>query len=738
MREGYNKAKKNIDRSAGVHGKGEGLNDKSERLRGEELHNITGITDERILMGTFIANPKGFGFVEVEGRKEDLFVPEQMVNGAFHKDVVEVMLLGAQNGSSGRRQEARVLRVVSHGMTQVVGTFERSRDNYGFVMPDDKKIPKDIFVPKESMKGAVSGSKVVAEITGYGNGQKGPEGKVIEVLGHADDPGVDILSIVKSYELPTEFSVKVMNQAERVSREVSDADCAGRRDLRDVVMVTIDGEDAKDLDDAVSLSCEKGYYHLGVHIADVSNYVQENSALDREALNRGTSVYLVDRVIPMLPHALSNGICSLNAGEDRLALSCLMTINERGEIVDYEICESVIRVDKRMSYTAVKNILEDETIVEREESYREYKELVPCFRMMAKLSAILRAKRRQRGAVDFDFPECKITLDREGRPLEVKAYERSVATDIIEDFMLAANETVAQHFYWLELPFVYRVHDVPDVEKIRKLSTFINNFGYYMKSIGRKGRVSEQEIHPKELQKLLERIVGTPQEALISRMTLRSMKRAKYSIECTGHFGLACQFYCHFTSPIRRYPDLQIHRIIKDQLRGRLREEKVAHYEEILPGVCLQSSQTERRADEAERETERLKKAQYMKEHLGETYEGVISGVVSWGIFVELPNTVEGMVSISKLPGDYYIYREESCEMAGASTGRTYKLGMPVRICVTGADCALGTVEFELAGESGRTEELELAGESGQEEDLEPTEKSGRTKEQENAEGAEG
>ena len=654
-------------------------------------------SDGRLLTGTFISNAKGFGFVEIEGREEDLFIPEDKVNGAFHKDTVQVALLPEKNG---KRQEAQVISVLSRGMTQVVGTYERSRNNFGFVVPDNVKLAQDIFVPKERSKGAMSGHKVVVEITDYGTDRRSPEGKVVEILGHINDPGVDIMSIVRGYELPVEFGDRIMNQVERVSQEVSEADRAGRRDLRDLLMVTIDGEDAKDLDDAVSVSFDGENYHLGVHIADVTNYVQENSALDREALKRGTSVYLVDRVIPMLPHALSNGICSLNEGVDRLALSCLMTVDKRGEITDYEICESVINVNNRMSYTAVKNILQDESIVEKEEAYRKYAYLVPMFRQMEQLAAILREKRRKRGSIDFDFPECKIILNKEGKSLEIKPYERNVATRIIEDFMLAANETVAQHFYWQELPFVYRVHGVPDAEKIQKLSTFINNFGYYMKTMDRKGsKVGSEEIHPKEIQKLLDKIAGTPEEAMISRLTLRSMKQAKYSVESSGHFGLACQFYCHFTSPIRRYPDLQIHRIIKEQLRGRLGEERVAHYREILPEVAKHSSETERRADEAERETDKLKKVEYMEERIGEVFSGIISGITGWGIYVELENTVEGLVHVSKLPGDYYYYNESTYEMVGEATGRAYKLGMPVKVRVDDCDRMTRTIDFSLVRE---------------------------------------
>lgn len=637
------------------------------------------------LVGTFISHPKGFGFVEIEGREDDLYIPENCINGAFHKDTVKVTLLPVQHG---KRQEAQVVEIIARGMKQVVGTFDKSNQNYGFVIPDNEKIGTDIFVPTERSKGAVSGHKVVCEITDYGKDNRKPEGKVVEILGHVNDPGVDIMSIVKGYELPTEFPEKVLHQAENVAHDVTEADMAGRTDLRNVQMVTIDGEDAKDLDDAVSLSMDGENYKLGVHIADVTNYVQENSALDWEAKKRGTSVYLVDRVIPMLPHTLSNGICSLNAGLDRLALSCLMTINPKGEVISHDIEESVIRVDRRMSYTSVKKILEDKD----ETEIREYEELVPMFKLMQELAAILREKRRKRGSIDFDFPETKIILDKKGHPVDIKPYDRNVATKIIEDFMLIANETVAQHFYWMELPFVYRTHDNPDPEKIAKLSIFIRNFGYTIKS-------KQEEIHPKELQKLLAKIEDTPEEALISRLTLRSMKQAKYTIDCTGHFGLACQFYCHFTSPIRRYPDLQIHRIIKEQIRGRMNENRIAHYNDILPEVAQHSSEMERRADEAERETNKLKKVEYMEEHLGEIYEGVISSITSWGVYVELPNTIEGMIHVSMLPGDYFYYDEETYEMVGQSTNLRYKLGEKLKVRVNATDKISRTIDFVIPQE---------------------------------------
>ena len=649
--------------------------------------------EPEIYTGTFIGHVKGFGFVQVEGVEEDFYIPEEKTGNAFHMDTVQITPIRVKGG--GQRRCAQVTAILEHGITKLVGTYELSKNaHFGFVIPDNTKIGQDIFVPAENGKGAVTGHKVVVEITDYGcrdryQGIRSPEGKIAEILGHENDPGVDILSIVKGYELPTEFGEAVLNQAARVAKPVSEADQNGRRDLRNLTMVTIDGEDSKDLDDAVSVSFDGTYYHLGVHIADVTNYVQENSALDWEAKKRGTSVYLADRVIPMLPHVLCNGICSLNAGEDRLALSCLMKIDEKGEIVDYEICESVINVTKRMTYTVVAQLLTDPNAQEREE-YLEYGELLDDFRLMEKLAGLLREKRRERGSIDFDLPECKIVLDKDGHVLEVKPYDRNVATRIIEDFMLAANETVAQHFYWLDLPFVYRVHGAPDEERIASLTDMIGNMGYSLKNGGNK------ELHPKEIQKLLDRIQGTPEEAMISRMVLRSMKRAKYSVDCAGHFGLSCKYYCHFTSPIRRYPDLQIHRIIKEQLRGKMTDARKEHYLEILPGIAESSSKTERRAEEAERETDKLKKVQFMQEHIGECYDGVISGVTSWGFYVELMNTVEGMVSVNSLKGDYYYYSEKQNELVGQVTNKAYRLGMPVKVRVENCDITRRTVEFVL------------------------------------------
>ena len=648
------------------------------------------IAKDTYLTGTFVGNSRGFGFVEVEGSEEDIFISESSTMGALHGDTVKVAIHPER---TGKRKEGSVVQILEHAIQELVGTYQQSK-NFGFVVPDNPHITRDIFIPLEAARGAVNGHKVLVKLTSYGSKSKSPEGKVEEIIGHVNDPGTDILSIVYAYDLPASFPEKVLNRAERVKDEVIPADLEGRLDLRDWQMVTIDGEDAKDLDDAVSLTEEGDFYRLGVHIADVTNYVQEGSALDREALKRGTSVYLVDRVIPMLPHRLSNGICSLNQGVDRLALSCIMDIDQKGNVVNHRIAETVIRVDQRMTYTSVKKILENRDA----EEIQRYNGLVPMFQRMEKLSGILREKRRKRGSIDFDFPESKIQLDQQGRPLEIRPYDRNVATKIIEDFMLLANETVAQDYYWQGLPFLYRTHETPDPEKIRQLAMFIHNFGYSIKN----GR---DEIHPKELQKLLARIEDLPEEALISRLTLRSMKRAKYTAECSGHFGLAAQYYCHFTSPIRRYPDLQIHRIIKDNLRGRMDEQRILHYEKILPEVAEQSSNMERRADEAERETEKMKKAEYMEAHVGEVFEGVISSITTWGFYVELSNTVEGMIHVTHLYDDRYYYQEETYEMVGADTGRTFKLGEKIKVRVLGADKDARTIDFELAEEGGELDE---------------------------------
>ena len=633
--------------------------------------------------GTFIGNHKGFGFVELEEEEDDIFIPADATGTAMHQDKVQVLL--KKENKSGKRREGTVIKILERGNQEVVGTFQRERD-YGFILCDNQKFSKDIYISAKNAKGVRDGDKVVAEIIDYGDEKHKPEGKIKENLGSMNAPGTDILAIVKSFNIPTEFPVKVMNQAQRVPDHVLEGDRNGRLDLTELQTVTIDGEDAKDLDDAVTLTKTDGVYHLGVHIADVSNYVQGGSAIDREALKRGTSVYLADRVIPMLPERLSNGICSLNQGEERLTLSCLMDIDEKGNVVDHKIAETIIRVDRRMSYNQVRCILEDGDT----ETSREYRDFVPMFFLMKELSALLRSKRHHRGSIDFDFPESKITLNGAGRAIDVQPYEANAATEIIEDFMLMANETVAIEYCKGEYPFVYRTHENPDPEKIESLLTLLRNQGIKVQKSG-------EEITPKEIQEILGSIQGLPNETMISRLTLRTMKQARYTTECSGHFGLAARYYCHFTSPIRRYPDLQIHRIIRDNIRGRLeREGRTEHYKEILEEVARQSSTCERRAQEAERESDKLKKAEYMSYHLGEEYEGIISGVTAYGLYVELPNTIEGLVHVTSLNDDYYTYDEENFELRGDMTGKVYHLGQKVRVRVADADALKRTVDFTI------------------------------------------
>ena len=651
------------------------------KKRQTENHFQADLADMPRYEGTFIGHSKGFGFVETEELEEDIFIPEENTGTAMHQDRVVVVV--TREPEEGKRREGAVVKILERGTTQIVGTYQNNRD-YGFVLSDNPRFSKDIFIPKKDSKGVRDGDKVVVQITDYGTKNKSPEGKVIEDLGSMKAPGTDILAIVKSFGIPSEFPDKVLRQAERVPDHVLDADRDGRLDLTHLLTVTIDGEDAKDLDDAISLTKEGDIYHLGVHIADVSNYVQGGSALDREALKRGTSVYLADRVVPMLPVRLSNGICSLNQGQDRLTLSCLMDIDSSGKRISYQIAETVIRVDERMSYTDVKNILEDTDPQAKE----RYAPLIPMFFLMKELSAIIRESRHHRGSIDFDFPESKIILNAAGRAIDVKPYEANVATRIIEDFMLMANETVAEEYCKEGKPFVYRTHDNPDPEKVESLLTLLRNQGVAVQKMG-------QEITPKEIQQILEQIQGLENEPQISRLTLRTMKQARYTTQCSGHFGLAAKYYCHFTSPIRRYPDLQIHRIIKDNLRGRLiREGRTEHYQEILEDVAQQSSACERRADEAERESDKLKKAEYMSYHLGEEYEGIISGVTGWGFYVELPNTVEGLVHVNTLRDDYYTFDKETYELRGDMTRKVYRLGQKVKVRVADADTFLKTVDF--------------------------------------------
>ena len=633
--------------------------------------------------GVFMGTARGFGFVRAEGADADIFISEKDTAGALHGDIVLVRLL--RQATRTKRGEGQVLKIIRRANDKIVGTYDKSK-KFGFVVPDNAKISKDIFVRSEDSMGAVTGHKVVVQLESYGNAGKNPEGRIIEILGHIDDPKTDVLSVLKAENIPVEFPEDVVRQLKGLKSSVTAGEMDGRRDLRGLLTVTIDGEDAKDLDDAITISMENGIYHLGVHIADVSHYVQEHTPLDREALRRGTSVYLVDRVVPMLPHELSNGICSLNEGCDRLALSCLMDIDAQGRVIGHEIAETIIRVDRRMTYTAVDAIVtaHDPGVC------RQYEELVPMFELMKQAADVLRRKRQERGGIDFDFPEAKICLDADGFPVDVRPYERNAATKIIEDFMLIANETIAEDFFWQEFPFLYRTHETPDTEKIRRLMDMIAAFGYSMKT-------NRREIHPKEFQKLLGRIQDTPEEALISRLALRSMKQARYTTENTGHFGLAVKYYCHFTSPIRRYPDLQIHRIIKENLHGTLNEVRQAHYRKILPEVAGQSSMTERRADEAEREVERLKKVEYMSSHIGEIYTGVVSGLAGFGMYVELENTCEGIIRLQDMDDDFYYYDEDAFAIIGEMSGVSYTLGQSVRVCAAEADKMSRTLRFVLA-----------------------------------------
>ena len=636
-----------------------------------------------IKTGEFSGHQKGFGFVSVEGEDEDYYIPESLVKGALHGDTVMIKVTEESPGL-GRRKEAEIIRIIEHANKEVVGYFQK-RKNFGFVIPDNHKLGEDIYIPKHKCKDAMTGHKVVVRIISYGDDKHKAEGEIIEVLGHVNDPGTDILSIVRAFGLPVEFPKEVMDQVAGIPDNLSEDDMKGRLDLRKVPMVTIDGETAKDLDDAVSLERIKDGFRLGVHIADVSHYVKEGSPLDKEALSRGTSVYLADRVIPMLPHKLSNGICSLNAGEDRLALSCIMDIDDYGKVTCHKICETVICVDRRMTYDKVYDILSDGNDIED-----EYTDYVEMFHDMHKVSELIRCRRRERGSIDFDFPEAEIMLSEDGKPVNIGVRDRNPAHKIIEDFMLIANETIAEDYYWQEIPFEFRVHEKPDSEKFNRLKNIIEKFGYYFKT-------SKESIHPKEVQKLLDKIEGVEEENFISRMILRSMQQARYSTECSGHFGLAARYYCHFTSPIRRYPDLQIHRIIKENLHGRLTENRIEHYNKILTSVAELNSKMERRAEEAEREVEKLKKVQYMTKHIGEVYEGIISGVTGYGVYVELPNTVEGMVRMASIPDDYYIYDEDNMLVFGKNIGNTYQLGQKVYVRVVMTDRKLLTIDFEFA-----------------------------------------
>lgn len=638
--------------------------------------------DLQMATGSFIGHARGFGFVTPDEGGDDVFIPASETMGAMQKDKVLYKVL--HKAEKGKKADGVIVKILERGMQRIVGTFEASNKGFGFVVADDKKIAKDIFIPKSYTKGAVSGHKVVVEIIDYGEDRRNPEGKVVEILGHVNDPGVDILSVIRRYELAVEFPEEVYKEIEHLETEVKEEDKIGREDIRDWLTITIDGEDAKDLDDAVTMKkLGNGNYELGVHIADVSHYVREYTELDKEAYARATSVYLVDRVIPMLPHKLSNGICSLNPHVDRLALSCIMEIDQKGEVIAHRIAETVINSDYRMTYTAVREILEDGT----PELMEQYREIIPMLEEMEELRQILGRKRRKRGSVNFDLPESKIILDENGKPVDIKPYERSISTNMIEEFMLVCNETIAENSFWQEMPFMYRSHQEPDEDKLEKMEQFIRGFGYHL-------RKKDGEIHPREIQKVLREAEGKPEEHIITRMVLRSMMQARYTAENGGHFGLAAKYYCHFTSPIRRYPDLEIHRMIKKMLHGELDEKASANYRKKMPDWAKHCSKQERVAEDAERDTDTLKKVEYMADKVGEIYEGIISGVTGWGIYVELPNTIEGMVALNQLDDDFYEFDDKNMMVYGKRTKKSYRLGDRVLVYVAKVDRMMGTIDF--------------------------------------------
>lgn len=637
-----------------------------------------------LVSGRLQGHVKGFAFlIPSNPGHPDVYIAQEDLNGALHNDRVVVRLHPPRG--RGLRPEGEVIRILARANETVVGTLEHYK-KYGFVIPDDKRLAIDIFVAAEDLGGARNGDKVVVQVTRWPQGRRSPEGKIIEVLGQANRPGVDVLSIVRKYGLPEAFPDEVLQEAANLPDQVLPHEMQDRRDLRNIKTVTIDGADAKDLDDAISIEVRaQGGWRLMVHIADVSYYVAEGSALDQEAFARGTSVYLVDRVIPMLPPKLSNGICSLNAGEDRLAMSVIMDINPEGKVVDYEITPSVIRVDRRMTYDEVREILDGDN-QELKEIYRDYLEELY---MMADLSRILYARRMQRGAVDFNFPEIQVILDEQGKPLALEKRMRTIAESIIEEFMLLTNETIAEHMFWLEAPFVYRVHEEPDPDNVEELNEFLHNLGYHVK-------VSDGEVFSWAYQEVLRKVKGQPEEKIVNTVMLRSMKHARYCPDSLGHFGLAAHYYCHFTAPIRRYPDLVIHRIIREYLTGKPGEKRLMELERLTPIWSEQASIREKAAEEAERESVDLKMVEYMERHLGQVFEGTISGVTSFGFFVELDNGVEGLVHVSSLTDDYYVFQEKQLALLGQHTRKMYRLGDQVTVLVAKVNTEERQIDFEL------------------------------------------
>ncbi len=639
-----------------------------------------------LFVGKLVSHKKGFGFVESdEEYTQDLFIPADSLNGAMHNDRVIAEI--TTPATDEKRAEGRIIKVVERAITDVVGTFQESK-NFGFVLPDNKKFNKDIFIPKKFFNGARGNDKVVCRITQWPTEDRKPEGKIIEILGQKGDRYVEIASVIREHGLPEEFPKKVLDEAEKVAIEIPQEEIDRRLDIRDMNIFTIDGEDAKDLDDAVSIEVlDNGNYKLGVHIADVTHYVKEKSKLDKEALKRATSVYLVDKVIPMLPKTLSNGVCSLNPFEDKLTLSVFMEIDHKGEVVKHDIKETIINSKARMTYTEVSDILEKDD----EKLKKTFAKVADDFFTAEKLARILMKRREKRGAIDFDFPEAKIILNNDGDVVDIKQYERRISNRIIEEFMLITNETVAEHFFWLNMPFVYRVHETPAHEKIETLNKFISTFGYVIKG-------DLESVHPKALQGIIEQIHGKTEEKAISTIMLRSLKQARYSPECVGHFGLAAQYYSHFTSPIRRYPDLQIHRIIKEFLNGKISQKRQDQLAQIVDYASTQSSEREREAELAERDVKDIYKARYMEDRVGEEFVGIVSSVTSFGMFIELDNTVEGLVRLADMSDDYYIFDENTFTILGERTKKMYRIGDVVKVRVEKVNVDFKEIDFKLLG----------------------------------------
>lgn len=635
-------------------------------------------------LGTYRKNQKGFGFVKIENQEEIYISKEDSLN-ALNGDTVLVEITEEKNKI--KNPEGKIKKIIKHQKQTLVGTFQKN-DNFGFVVPDDKNLGTDIFISKNNFGKARNGHKVLVQITKYPEKGKNAEGKIIEVLGEPNQAGVDMLSLIKEHNLPSKFPESVVVEAQKYGNKIEEKEISKRIDCREHIIFTIDGEDAKDLDDAVKVTkLENGNYKLDVHIADVSYYVQEGSLLDKEAQIRGTSIYMLGRVIPMLPRELSNGICSLNAGEDRFTLSCSMEIDKNGKTISSEVYKGIVKVTKRMNYNEVQKIIDKSD----KEVLKKYEKYIKEFELMAELATILKNRRLEQGYLNLDIPESKIELDKQGKAINIGKYETSFSNEIIEQFMLCANEAIAEKFYWLEAPFIYRVHENPDIDKVKDLNKFLFNFGLKMKIVNEK-------IYPTEVSKILQEIKGKEEEKVISTLILRTLKLARYEAINKGHFGIASKYYCHFTSPIRRYPDLFIHRIISKYLESNyiVDEQFIEEYKEKAEQRANSSSEREKVATKVERDSEDMKKAEYMQNKIGQEYKGIVSSVTQFGIFVELENTVEGLIRFENLGDEYFIYDEDRKRLIGEKSNITYKIGDKVNIRVISANKTLRQIDFEI------------------------------------------